>query len=269
MPPQDADRPASVGALPWTLAPLRGPLGLSGPLQICLGLLTAGLAALTVHVGVIAVWLGLGAAPRHPNRPAWPAKLTVGLVSYAVVWMAVAPALGRASGRIALPCGGGRSSPVRRVLPGAPQLRTGSPRPQGPAHRRAGRGAASRHHHALPGRRVSCGPGTASAASPEPRGRTPPRPGADVAARRWPARRRRRVAPRTSATSSPRRARPARHPGPISAGTWMSSSHCWSGTAWTKIAPARSSARCWRSRASARCSSSHTFADACAGRRQA
>lgn len=100
-----------MGFLPWTLAPLRGPLGLSGALQICLGLLTVGLAALTAHVGVIAVWLGLGAAPRHPDRPAWPAKLTVGLVSYAVVWMAVAPAVGRASGRIALPCGGGPLQP--------------------------------------------------------------------------------------------------------------------------------------------------------------
>ena len=88
-------------------APLLGPFAFNRAWQAGLGLLFVVVAGLLLHVGGLAVWVGLGVSARHSAARG----LGGGLLVYGLVWFFVAPYLAAQSGRRALPCVSGPLEP--------------------------------------------------------------------------------------------------------------------------------------------------------------
>ena len=96
--------PALRSAWVVCLAPLLGPLALTGWWRRGLGLCAVALALVVLQLGAVVLWLALGVIRRDPRRSAVPHKLLAGLLLYGALWGWVAPAVGALGGREPLPC---------------------------------------------------------------------------------------------------------------------------------------------------------------------
>ena len=86
------------------LRPLLGPFGLESCLTRIAGLVGVVLAVVLIQIGAVAVWLGMGVVRRRRNRSSLGHKFLAGCTFYAAIWLFLAPAVGKISGREPLPC---------------------------------------------------------------------------------------------------------------------------------------------------------------------